>query len=729
MEPTTMERNPADSNRELTLRGTVERVVFRSPDGSWSVVRLSSGKGEQTTVVGALPPVEPGEHLEVHGLLELKPKFGLQLRARQAQVIAPNTKEGLRRFLSSKLIPGVGKALAERLIAEFGDQVLKIGIETPQELARVSGIGIRRAEAIGEALRQHAAQHEALVILQGGGVNLGLAQKIVAAYGEKAATTITEDPYRLSLEFHGVGFYTADRLALSMGTADEAPSRIAAGIHHVLMQAAEQGHTFLPSPELTARAEELLAVSAELVGAGVATLSDSKLVCVEDSRIYLSHLWLAEHNVANRLKNLMRGPSQPLKLNLDRAVAWFEKREEIHLAQGQQQAIRLGLSEKVLVVTGGPGTGKTTLVRGIVEVLRSKKQRVLLAGPTGRAAKRLQLATGFEARTLHRLLEFDPGSGGFARNLDRPLRADLVLVDEASMVDIQLMRSLLEAIPATCRLVLIGDVNQLPSVGPGRVLHDVIESQSVPVVRLTEIYRQAANSRIISNAHRILHGNTDLDAARDSEGDFYWIHRQEPDEILDTLSHLVTVRLPQRFDLDPKRDIQVLTPMRKGSLGIENLNLLLQQLHNPQGDVLPGRAGLRVGDRVMQTRNNYELAVYNGDVGEIASATKDTILVRLEDREVTYKASELDQVVLAYACSVHKAQGSEYPCVVLPLHTQHYVMLLRNLLYTGVTRGSRLVVLLGSKRAVETAIRTHRPSQRHTYLKQRLLPDSVREQA
>ncbi len=702
-----------------STRGIVQRVTFRSDDGGWSVVGIDTGGGQVLTVVGALPPVEAGEHLEATGKLEMS-KYGLQLRAREARVIPTSGRDGLLRYLASGLVPGVGPALAERLFTAFGEDVLEVGATTPSRLCEVSGIGPKKARAIGDALQEHAAQQQVLVLLQGGGVGLAQAQRVARAWGPEAAQRVERDPYCLALEFSGIGFLTADRLAHSLGTASDSPGRIAAGLAHVLVEARDRGHVFLPRHQLLSRASKLLDLDLSKVEPGINALVAERRLQTEEDRVYLRELWDAESRASTLLTALASTPRKPLRIQLDNALDWFERNHDLTLDSIQRDAIRRAVDSKVVVITGGPGTGKTTLVRGIVEILKRKKQKVLLAGPTGRAAKRLQESTQLDASTLHRLLEYDPAVG-FLRNRERPLSADLLLVDEASMVDLPLFVAVLDALPRSAQLVLVGDADQLPSVCPGRVLQDVIESGAVPVVRLQRVYRQASSSLIIANAHRVLHGDTNLVTSTSANGDFFWFERDEPDAILGTLTELVTERLPRSFDLNPRRDVQVLAPMRRGTLGVDNLNQVLQQLLNPDGQrLVSDRRELRVGDRVMQVRNNYELGVYNGDVGEIVDISKRQVVVEIDGRRLTYELRKLDQIVLAYACSVHKSQGSEYPCVVIPLHTQHHVMLVRNLLYTALTRASRVVVLLGPRRAIDRAIRTHQPSRRYTSLKQRL---------
>jgi exodeoxyribonuclease V alpha subunit len=591
-----------------------------------------------------------------------------------------------------------------------------------------------------------------MVFLQSHGIQTSHAVRIFKTYGAEAEERVTENPYRLAEEVFGIGFKSADRIAHNLGIPKDSPRRAEAGVLHVLGQSGDQGHVFLPRGQLTALTAELLEIDEEGIhGAIDALVGDGRLVSEElpesaDTALFTAVHHAAETALAARIGQLLTAPSRLPDVDVDKAIEWFERREKLQLAPQQREAIGRALEAAVLVITGGPGTGKTTLLRGIVEILAAKGSRILLAAPTGRAARRLAEATSRDARTVHRMLEYDPRSHSFARGADLPLDADLVIVDEASMLDLSLARSTLAAVPLGARVVLVGDVDQLPSVGPGRVLADCITSGAVPVVRLTEIFRQAAESRIITNAHRINHGEPPVvDPVEDPTAtDFFFFQRDEPEEVEETLIHLITERIPRGFGFDPLTEIQVLSPMNRGLLGVYNLNHRLQACLNPRGKPLgrsgptqsppssqpgqksdrpnSGRPVLRIGDKVMQVRNNYDLDVFNGDVGRIESVDEDQQLVkvRFDDRLVLYGYGDLDELVPAYACSIHKSQGSEYPCVVVPLHTQHYRMLQRNLLYTALTRAEKLAVLVGQSRALMVAVRNQDTRRRFTRLAERL---------
>jgi exodeoxyribonuclease V alpha subunit len=725
-----------------TVEGVLEKIVFANEENAWSVVRLAvPGQALPVTAVGNLLGVKPGESLRLAGEWVSDPKFGRQFKVETYQTITPKTLAGIERYLGSGLIPGIGKVMASRLVAHFGVDTLEVIEHQPERLAEVGGIGPKRRGEIRKAWVEQRDIKEVMVFLQSYGVSTGHAIKIYKRYGAEAMAVLREDPYRLAADIHGIGFQSADRIAAALGTEKTAPARLAAGILHLLGEAADRGHVFLPRPKLVEEGERLLEVDPALFAAAIEALAASGEVVVdtlpnapEEAReaVYLKGLHAAETGVAARLRALLARPDLPFDIDADRAVAWFEKREELSLAPAQREAIRRGLTGKVLVITGGPGTGKTTLVRGILTILEKKGRTVLLAAPTGRAAKRLAEATGGKAATLHRLLEFDPRAHAFQRNRDRPLSCDLLIVDEASMLDTALAYHLLKAVPNGGRLVFVGDVDQLPSVGPGRLLGDLIRSGTVDVVRLSEIFRQAEKSAIVVNAHRINRGELPI-LPREGESDFFFIEKKSPEDVLATILELVSQRIPARFGLNPVEEIQVLTPMNRGTLGTLSLNAALRERLNP---VLAGGAGggtggiggtagphgLRVGDKVMQVRNNYDLEVWNGDVGRVTGIDEDigTVAVEIDGRTVTYEAAGLDELVLAYACSIHKSQGSEYPCVVVPLHGQHQIMLQRNLLYTALTRARRLAILVGESKALKAAVRNQRTGSRFTLLAERL---------
>ncbi len=710
------------------LDGILKRVVYRNPENAWSVVRLEvAGNPEPVTVVGSLPGIQPGDRLRLQGEWRRNPKYGEQFQARTFESVPPDTLAGIRRYLGSGRFPGIGKVIAARILKKFGASSLEILENQPERIREVEGIGEMRAEKLREMLSDRQAMHAAMIFLQGHDISAGLAERIYRRFGVRTVSVVREDPYRLSVEITGVGFRTADRIATGIGFAPEDPRRVEAGLLHILSEASEEGHVFTPQDRLARRTSVALGIGYELVEEGIDRLVGRHRLIREThgelEALYLPELHGAETSVAENFLKLLASANTPPGEDWDRAVNEFQDQKGVSLAGEQKEAIRKSLHHKVLIITGGPGTGKTTLIQGILWFLERQGRRIQLCAPTGRAARRMRDATGHQARTLHRLLEFQPRTGDFLRDRTNPLDADAVIVDEASMIDIRLAHHLLEALPADCRLILVGDIDQLPPVGPGNLLRDLIQSGIVETVRLSVVHRQGAASLIVSNAHRVRRGEP-LEAPADgSLEDFYFIEREGPEPLLETVKQLISERIPQRFGLHPIDDVQVLSPMHRGLLGVTNLNEQLQELLNPGRTALVrGNHRLKVGDKVMQIRNNYEREVFNGDLGRVTAIDQqDTgITVRFEDRVTHYQANQLDELTLAYACSVHKSQGSEYPGVIVILHTQHSIMLQRNLLYTAMTRGRRLVILVGSRRAVNMAIRNHRIQKRYTRLAEKL---------
>ncbi len=724
-----------------SVEGTIERIVFSGGDGEFTVARLKvAGAAEPVTVVGSLLGLPVGANLRANGYYETNPRFGRQFRIVAYTELSPNTLAGIKRYLGAGLIKGIGPEFASRIVARFGDKTLEILDARPERIREVPGIGRSRAEAIKKAWATQRGQREVMVFLQGYGVSPALAARIYKRYGTAAVARVRENPYRLAFDVWGIGFLSADRLASSLGIGKETDMRIEAGVRHVLEEAGSQGHVYLPRARLAQDASNRLEVDLALVEPAIDRLARIGEVAVEHVQagepggeaggeaVFETSLLRAELAAAAGLRRLLHAQCKPLPVDPDSAIARYEKEADITLAPKQAEAVRRALVEPLLVITGGPGVGKTTIVRGIVASFLRCDLRVALAAPTGRAAKRLQEATGQPAATLHRLLEWRPAEGVFGRNRERPLAADLLVVDEASMVDIRLCADLVAALANGTRLLLVGDQDQLPSVGPGMVLRDTIESEAVPVVRLNEIFRQAAQSLIVVNAHRIHDGEMPELGEPPTQGptadtrDFFFLEENDPASAAQTIRDLVVARLPRRYGYSPS-DIQVLTPMHRGELGATNLNRLLQEALSAGGESLTSGSRLfRAGDRVMQMRNNYDKDVFNGDVGQVVRVAQEEreLVVRFDEREVSFASDELDELSLAYAATVHKSQGSEYAAVVIPVHTQHFVMLQRSLLYTAVTRGKKLVVLVGTRKALAIAVRNAEVALRCTRLRHRL---------
>lgn len=723
----------ADANTE-TLTGILEHITYQSPEGGFLVGRLQPDQlRHPVTIRGTLFNVHEGQSLKLWGRWEEHRDYGLQFDVKDFLVVEPTSLEGMRRYLASGVIPGIGPKTAERIVKIFGEDTFDIIDQTPEKLLEVPKFPRKALDGLRESWAAHRALREVMTFLHGHGITPVFAERIIQAYGFAAIEVIKENPYRLAMDVQGIGFRTADAIAQRMGLPQDAPQRAEAGLLHAMDEMALQGHTGYPLAPLVEQAADRLDMALDTVRGAVDTLLRDGLLRRFDEAPDPEPFLLrprydkAEAAIAGHLGRIATGGVFSRVDDLETRLSAMEKAAGLYLAEEQREAVRSALAEKMLIVTGGPGTGKTTILRFILGLVEGTVPSLALAAPTGKAARRLTETTGREASTIHRLLE--AGKGGFQRDGTRPLDVELLIVDESSMIDTLLLAALLDAVPSHARLVLVGDVDQLPSVGPGMVLQDLIECGALPVVRLERIFRQSERSRITDNAHAIRLGRMpDLGRPEgDDLADFYFMHESMPERIVDKLLTMVTERIPERFGLNPRMDVQVLTPMHKGVTGAQNLNRVLQAALNSQGREIRGSGGdgaprFRMGDRVMQIRNDYEKGVFNGDVGEVADWDETGALVRVsfDDRDVTYGIRELDQLNLAYAITVHKAQGSEFPAVLIPVTTQHAIMLQRNLLYTAITRGRRLVVMLGTEQAVARAVNNARPVVRHTRLRSRL---------
>ena len=716
-------------NPLINIQGSIERVTFHSESSGFCVLRIKvKSYRELITVIGSAASVTAGEYVECLGFWTNDRQHGQQFKATVLKIVAPTTLDGIEKYLGSGMVKGIGPHFAKKLVKAFGELVFDVIEQSPERLLELPGIGKKRQQRVTNAWSEQKIIREIMVFLQSHGVGTSRSVRIYKTYGEEAIKKVRENPYRLALDIHGIGFKTADTLAQKLGIAPDSLIRAQAGVRHVLQEWSSEGHCAAVRQTLCAMAVKLLAIPVAIIDAAItAELVEGNLIAEiinQDEVIFLTPLYRAEIGCATHLLRLNQGEPPWGSIDAQKAIPWVEGQTGLTLSTSQRAAIELVLQHKVAVITGGPGVGKTTLVNSILKILSAKHINISLCAPTGRAAKRLSESTGLEAKTVHRLLEFDPAVFAFKRNDELPLELDCLVIDEASMMDVVLMNQLLKAVPSTAALLIVGDVDQLPSVGPGAVLADIIESGQIATVRLTEIFRQASTSKIITNAHRINQGQLPQSDSSLSLSDFYCLYAETPEEIFAKLMHVVLERIPQRFNLDPVNDVQVLTPMNRGGLGARSLNIELQTRLNGQSEPKVTRYGSTYapGDKVIQRINNYDKEVFNGDIGIISSIDiEDSLLqITFDERIVDYEFNELDEIALAYATSIHKAQGSEYPAVVIPMAMQHFMLLERNLLYTGVTRGKQLVVVIAQPKALAMAVKNQRSQRRITNLISRL---------
>ena len=719
------------------LHGQIERITYTNEENGFTIAKVKVyGQRDLVCVVGNLMAPMPGEIIKMRGEWTNHPKYGEQFKIVHYKTAVPASVYGIQKYLGSGLIKGIGPVMAKRIVEVFAKETFDIIENEIERLIEVDGIGKKRIEMIQNAWEEQKEIREVMAFLQSHGVSSGYATKIFKQYGNRSIEVVKENPYRLATDIFGIGFVTADNIAEKLGFSRDSELRAEAGILYVLHQVSDEGHVYYPYDPLINKCREILQVESDVIVKALGTIALEKRIIIEDlnekiedfrennKSVYLAKFHICETSIAIRLKALLNARKSIRKIDGEKAIEWVQKQLSMTLAEKQVEAIRSAVNKKVMVITGGPGTGKTTIINAILTIFSKLKIQILLAAPTGRAAKRMSETTGHEAKTIHRMLEYSIKKRGFKKNDENPLNCDLIIIDEASMIDTILMHYLLKGIPPEATFILVGDVNQLPSVGAGNVLKDIISSNSVPVVELDEIFRQAKESLIIVNAHKINNGILpSFRPSNDKLDDFYFIEREDPEEVLKIILELTKERIPTKFGFDPVDDIQILTPMHRGTVGAGNLNMELQKLLNPVEDgVIRGNRNFRVNDKVMQIKNNYDKEVFNGDIGRVKRIDQENqdVVISFDGRDIPYDYTDLDEIVLAYAISVHKSQGSEYPAVVIPILTQHYILLQRNLIYTGVTRGRKLVIIVGTKKALTIGVKNDKTQKRYTYLRQRL---------
>jgi exodeoxyribonuclease V alpha subunit len=719
------------------LQGRIERITYTNDDNGYTIAKVKvQGYRDLVTVVGNLMAPTPGEIIKMYGEWVNHPKYGKQLKVDRYRSLVPASVYGIEKYLGSGLIKGIGPVMARRIVERFGKMTIDIIEKEIEKLTEVDGIGGKRIEMIKKAWEDQKEIREVMIFLQTHGVGSGYATKIFKEYGNRSIVIVKENPYRLATDIFGIGFLTADHIAEKLGFSRDSALRAEAGILYVLNQLADMGHVYYPYKLLIQKCKEILGVDGDVIIKAMNVITDNRMIAIDDltkdfdelrednKAVYLAKYYRSETGIVTNMKALIHTPKAIRKIDLEKALKWVQGQLSFVLAEKQVEAVKCALENKVLIITGGPGTGKTTIINAILKIFSRISIKIMLAAPTGRAAKRMSEATGHKAKTIHRMLEYSVQKHGFQKNELNPLNCDLMIVDEASMIDTILMHHLLKAIPPGATFIMVGDVNQLPSVGAGNVLKDLIASGEIQVVELKEIFRQAKESLIIVNAHRINNGLLpSFRSSRKKLDDFYFIEQDNPEKVLRIILELTKERIPQRFGFDPVNDIQVLTPMHKGIVGAGNLNEELQNVLNPAKDgIVRGGRNFRVYDKVMQIKNNYDKGVFNGDIGRITCIDPENqeATISFDERDVPYDYTDLDEIVLAYAVSIHKSQGSEYPAIIVPIITQHFILLQRNLLYTAVTRGRNLVVIVGTIKALATGVNNNRTQKRYTYLRHRL---------